>query len=390
MFNYKYLTKEHLKGFDNYKYNAIDTSPLSRYVMHPTWNFSVKFIPKWIAPNVLTFAGFLCMVLCALIVLAYDYDCTASGRPGENEIEESILSRVVFTVCAFLIFIAYNLDGMDGKQARRLGLSGPLGELFDHGLDSYIVFLIPYCLISVFGRDQYSTTVFRAYLIVMSIVLNFYVSHWEKYNTGTLYLPWGYDLSMWASSLLFLLAGIKGPAVYKVILFGNVKFVDALEMTIHATGLFTTLPVAIYNVYLSYKNKTGHMYSLPESLRPIWGMLIMTVTMTVWVLCSPNDILEKDPRMVLLAFGTLFSNISSRLIVAEMSEQRCDTISWINIPLITAVVISFYLPQFEITALYVILVFAVAAHVHYGVCVVRQMCEHFKINCFIVPKEKRK
>ena len=53
-------------------------------------------------------------------------------------------------------------DGVDGKQARRIGVSGPLGELFDHGLDSYIVFLIPYSLISVYGRDPvFSVSCFR-------------------------------------------------------------------------------------------------------------------------------------------------------------------------------------------------------------------------------------
>lgn len=35
------------------------------------------------------------------------------------------------------------LDGIDGKQARRTGTSGPLGELFDHGLDSWSSVLIP-------------------------------------------------------------------------------------------------------------------------------------------------------------------------------------------------------------------------------------------------------
>lgn len=44
------------------------------------------------------------------------------------------------------------LDGIDGKQARRIQLSGPLGELFDHGLDSYTAVLIPACLYSIFGR----------------------------------------------------------------------------------------------------------------------------------------------------------------------------------------------------------------------------------------------
>jgi phosphatidylglycerophosphate synthase len=32
------------------------------------------------------------------------------------------------------------LDGIDGKQARRINLSGPLGELFDHGLGEIYLF----------------------------------------------------------------------------------------------------------------------------------------------------------------------------------------------------------------------------------------------------------
>jgi phosphatidylglycerophosphate synthase len=31
------------------------------------------------------------------------------------------------------LFIYQSLDAIDGKQARRTGQSGPLGELFDHG-----------------------------------------------------------------------------------------------------------------------------------------------------------------------------------------------------------------------------------------------------------------
>lgn len=52
--------------------------------------------------------------------------------------------------------LLYVLDGIDGKQARKLKVSGPLGELFDHGLDSYVVFFIPVCLYSIFGRLDYS------------------------------------------------------------------------------------------------------------------------------------------------------------------------------------------------------------------------------------------
>ena len=87
------------------------------------------------------------------------------------------------------------LDGIDGKQARRTGTSGPLGELFDHGLDSWMTFLMPLGMFSIFGRDGNSVDVFRLYWIMLGVMLTFICSHWEKYNTGVLFLPWGYDVS---------------------------------------------------------------------------------------------------------------------------------------------------------------------------------------------------
>lgn len=94
------------------------------------------------------------------------------------------------------------LDGIDGKQARRTSTAGPLGELFDHGLDSYTAAMIPVTLFSLFGRDGgYSVSPFRMYLVCWHVFLCFFLSHWEKYNTGVLFLPWGYDVSMWVSRL---------------------------------------------------------------------------------------------------------------------------------------------------------------------------------------------
>ena len=37
---------------------------------------------------------------------------------------------------AFCLFAYQSLDSIDGKQARRTGMAGPLGELFDHGCDA--------------------------------------------------------------------------------------------------------------------------------------------------------------------------------------------------------------------------------------------------------------
>lgn len=90
-------------------------------------------------------------------------------------------------------------DGIDGKQARRTGTSGPLGELFDHGVDSYSAVLIPIYVFSLFGQKELSPL--RMHFVTWNIFLNFYLTHFEKYNTGVLFLPWAYDFTMWVCEL---------------------------------------------------------------------------------------------------------------------------------------------------------------------------------------------
>lgn len=60
--------------------------------------------------------------------------------------------------------------------------------------------LIPVCMYSVFGRTGHSITALRMFFCLWNVFVNFYLSHWEKYNTGVLFLPWGYDFSMLVSN----------------------------------------------------------------------------------------------------------------------------------------------------------------------------------------------
>lgn len=172
----------------------------------------------------MTFSGFLFAVATFLMFTWKDYGFYASD-PDQPEYPP--LPKWSFTVGALFLFLAYTLgnnlchkpvkiifydllDGIDGKQARRTGSSGPLGELFDHGLDSFTAGLIPVAAYSLYGRGaRYSIIPFRMFFILWNIIFNFYLSHWEKYNTGVLFLPWGYDFSMWGTILMFLIAGVS-------------------------------------------------------------------------------------------------------------------------------------------------------------------------------------
>lgn len=126
LFDKKYLNAQQLAGFSSYKYNCIDNSPISVYISHPLWNWIVEYYPRWIAPNVLTLGGAVIVMGCYAIVSLFDYDLTVNspGAPPERNIPDW-----VWLLCSLGTFLAHLLDGTDGKQARRVGASGPTGEL---------------------------------------------------------------------------------------------------------------------------------------------------------------------------------------------------------------------------------------------------------------------
>lgn len=112
----------------------------------PWWNFAITLCPLWIAPNMITFLGFLVNLQAFLIGIRFQrsidkrlfmekisksdaavYYCGLEGL-GEAP-------RWVYFNLAGSLFVYQTMDAIDGKQARRTGTGSPLGELFDHGLD---------------------------------------------------------------------------------------------------------------------------------------------------------------------------------------------------------------------------------------------------------------
>ncbi|XP_041988733.1 ethanolaminephosphotransferase 1 [Aricia agestis] len=376
------LSQEQLEGFSKYKYNSIDTSILSNYVMHPFWNWCVQFCPMWIAPNLLTFTGFLLTVLNFLLFSYYDYGFYALTK--ENATKDQIPSWV-WAVSAVNLFVAYTLDGIDGKQARRTGASGPLGELFDHGLDSYSAVLIPTCLYSIFGRDELSPL--RYFFVIWNIFLNFYLPHWEKYNTGVMFLPWGYDFTMLGSCVLLLVTSAVGARAWHVRLPGGLTPGLVFEVVLYLSAMLTSQTVILWNIYKSYRDRTGKMRSFSEAVRPLIPLATFVGLSAAWAVYSPGDVVSTAPRLFYVLTGTIFSNISCRLIVAQMSDTRCEAVNALVCVYGAGVCVALRAPAAELAVLVALTAAATFAHCRYGTLLVQEMCEHFKISCFrIKPK----
>ena len=84
----------------------------------------------------------------------------------------------VYASWAIGLFLYQTFDAVDGSQARRTGQSGPLGELFDHGVDALNTSLevLLFAAAMKFGQG------WRTVLVLFASLLTFYVQTWDEYR----------------------------------------------------------------------------------------------------------------------------------------------------------------------------------------------------------------
>lgn len=151
--------KENLK---EWKYQVDDPS-ITTLVLTPFWNTVVKYVPEYVAPNVLSLSG--------LIMLMYSFYL--------NYMFFDDYPRAVSGVCAILIFIYQTLDAIDGKHARRIKNSSPLGELFDHACDSVGLIFVALTV----ARTSGITDLNVLFYIIQSTLMLFMVEHLKAFRT---------------------------------------------------------------------------------------------------------------------------------------------------------------------------------------------------------------
>ncbi|KAJ8721596.1 hypothetical protein PYW07_002371 [Mythimna separata] len=132
------------------------------------------------------------------------------------------------------------------------------------------------------------------------------------------------------------------------------------------------------------------MRSLSEAVRPLVPLFVFFALSSLWAMYSPNDIINRAPRIFYILTGTIFSNINCRLIVSQMSDTRCEAFNSLLVPYALVLCMVFgtaVSAGTELLLLAALCLVSSVAHIYYGSKVVQEMCEHFKIECFrIKPK----
>ena len=205
-----------------------------------------------------------------------------------------------------------------------------------------------------------------------------------------MYLPWAYDFSMVGGTILYTLTSILGYKTWKFLLPGGVSPGLLLQIMLYFGTFGLSVPVALRNIYKSYRDATGKMRTFSEAIRPLVSFILGMTISTAWALWSPNGILEKDTRLFYYMVGTLSANMSCRLIISQMSNTRCELINFFILPLVIGSGSCLLIPRLpleaEITVLILLSSIFTILQLHFGICVVIQMCGHLKIDAFRIKK----
>ncbi|KAG8219253.1 hypothetical protein J3R82DRAFT_92, partial [Butyriboletus roseoflavus] len=417
-----YLSPKALKNLKKYAYKAVDESLVSRYVLAPYWNWFITLWPLTIAPNTITLLGLLIVMLNFLSLLIYDplYYTDKDGPAG--------LPQWIYFTWALGLFMYQTFDSVDGKQARRTGMAGPLGELFDHGCDALNTTLEVILAARALNLGRSWWTVASQ----VATLANFYLTTWEEHHTGVLYLgafsgpvegilmivfiyiisgTFGVRSACW----IFLRTHSRiGPSFWdqRFLTFIHLNHIPQVVDFFPDIGLneafmvFAAFGLA-FNIVCSYRNVYKAMRATGKStFKPLAFLLpfvISTVLQVLWLLHPSfyHSNIVHSPLFLpfMCAWGLQFAHHVGRMILSHVTKTPFPW--WNSMWIWNAIgVIDVHLPDIlhqspiiqstpKRTAVYVYLTLAVSffTYAYFCTLVIKEITEYLGIACFTVRKK---
>ncbi|THH31035.1 hypothetical protein EUX98_g3163 [Antrodiella citrinella] len=323
-----YIPEHALANLRKYAYKGVDKSLLSKYVLGPYWTWLVTLWPKWVAPNTITLSGLMMVLINFATLIYYDPDYL-SERGGATD-----PPRWIYFTWAAGLFIYQSFDAIDGKQARRTGMAGPLGEMFDHGCDAINTTLE----VILAGR---ALNLGRSWWTVASLAASlgcFYLTTWEEYHTGQLYLGTfsGPVEGIVMIIGIYVTTGFLGPTFWDTptLTFLHLDNVEIITKYIPNKGLNEAAMAAgavvlAYNIVTSYFNVYKAKVEAKEGpFRPLLHLLPFPITVALQVawLSSPSfsrSFIVNSPLFMpfLCAWGLQFAHQVGRMILAHVTKE---------------------------------------------------------------------
>lgn len=374
----RYVEDKDLNALKNYRYVGVDHSLLANHIMQPFWRWAVEFLPKTMAPNLVTVIGFL-FILVSYLVTTYYVPVLFGEAP-----------RWVYFMNALFLFIYQTMDALDGKQARRTASSSPLGELVDHGCDAICMTVMTLTLgasVSI-GTDPVWVT---CYMLIASMA-GFYAAQWEEYHTGVLELGYfNVTEGQFVVMGIYLTSGFLGSSWWlnTLSVLGFTFRYNELIVLLGSVPMFITIINSIWVM----SRRVG------EGKTPFFlafGRLVpyasLTGAVVVWALNSSLRVAQNYPHRFLGAYGFFCANIIGRMVVARVCEQSFRPFQLLLVSSYVGAGLALsgafiYSPLFEYLYLNLFYVHSILCYYFFARSVIIEMTAYLNIN-FLTLKKK--
>lgn len=334
--NSKLLSDQSLSHLRKYKYNGVDKSILSKLVLNRFWTWCAGFMPPWLAPNVITLIGISAILLGNLFVCIFQHG-------GDLY---TPMPRIVYIYIGFAFIFYQTMDNIDGKQARKTGTSSPLGELFDHGIDSLNCLWGALLMVSTLSQGSS----FAAILSMLAPMAGMFLSTWETYFTKTLFLDYlnAPTEGLVVATSFHVLAGLFGPEIWTEKHIWGTELPLGMLWTISLAITVTLMhaPSCIRNVY---KADPENFYSV--ALPTLWPIVLISASVLLWVSGPNSTIISSSdvPAGHLYLFGWAlsftFGRVSTTVILSHLCHSKFPKLSFPVILLALGALIYGVLPR---------------------------------------------
>ena len=297
-----YFTQEGLKNLKSYQYKSSPSTTFMSFLNFVLWEPLVRITPSFVAPNLITLVSSLCIAGATAYILMFNKLDLSEQAPRHAPL-----------VAAVGLFLYNTLDNIDGKQARKLRVSSPLGQLMDHGLDSSVntcalALLIGLCL------DMRHSGATMLLLIFMQSC--FFYATWEEYHTGVLRIQianMGVDEAAYFCIASFVGTYFYGYELWETLIWG----MELKYWYVALLGLIYlwTLPNFIGTVIL-HENSVVPVVELIPIGQIYLGMLLFYLSETY----------EAYTLLILLSSCGILGVVSCSIIICssgKMSFQYC-------------------------------------------------------------------
>ena len=375
----KYIEDQYKEKLINYKYKGGDNSILCIYVINPFCNFIVEYFPKWLAPNIITCSGFFFNLLNLIITLYY------TGWKGGDYIPPWACIACAISYTTYII-----LDYSDGKQARRLNASSPLGLLFDHGTDSCTTFYVSIVTGSITNFNN-----INQYLIYyIPISCTFFLNTWEEYYVGELVLPiiHGVAEGTLYADIVYIIGALYGKSFYlkEITVFNKYKLkYNEINAILIGFGGFLFSLKSFCGVLINMK-KNKRIAAIKNTL-----IYILFATSLLSVVFLNDSIIAREyPKFLVLTYGFQFAKILGILQLSHIlnSPYKAFTPVFL-IPLFSLLIHSIIYYFFNTNLLVSIDALIIAAFIwnllswmHFVYFCSDEICEILNINRFVLGK----